>query len=117
MTDTTYNGWTNYETWAVNLWWDNDEYLCNDLKPDLARSAWSGAEAGQFWTREEGAANVLADRIRVHVENPENGIIPDLGATLAADLMGAALSEVNWREIATNWLGDLSEADRAEIDV
>lgn len=22
MTDTTYNGWTNYETWAVNLWLD-----------------------------------------------------------------------------------------------
>ena len=24
MTDTTYNGWTNYETWNVALWMDND---------------------------------------------------------------------------------------------
>jgi len=21
----TYNGWTNYQTWAVKLWMDNDE--------------------------------------------------------------------------------------------
>jgi len=26
MTDTTYNGWTNYETWNVALWLDNDRY-------------------------------------------------------------------------------------------
>ena len=27
LTDTTYNGWTNYETWNVALWLGNDEYL------------------------------------------------------------------------------------------
>ena len=26
-TDTTYNGWKNYETWNVVLWLDNDEGL------------------------------------------------------------------------------------------
>ena len=26
MTDTTHNGWTNYETWNVALWLDNDRY-------------------------------------------------------------------------------------------
>ncbi len=26
MTDTTYNGWTNYENWNVALWLDNDRY-------------------------------------------------------------------------------------------
>ena len=27
LTDTTYNGWTNYETWNVSLWLQNDEFL------------------------------------------------------------------------------------------
>jgi hypothetical protein len=26
--DARYNGWTNYETWAVKLWIDNDEATC-----------------------------------------------------------------------------------------
>lgn len=25
MTDNTYNGWTNWETWQINLWLDNEE--------------------------------------------------------------------------------------------
>jgi hypothetical protein len=29
LTDQTYNGWTNYETWNVVLWIENDEDLYN----------------------------------------------------------------------------------------
>ena len=36
MTDTTYQGWTNYETWNVALWIGNDQDLYNVAK-SLAR--------------------------------------------------------------------------------
>ena len=29
LTDQTYNGWTNYQTWNVVLWIQNDEQLYN----------------------------------------------------------------------------------------
>ena len=29
LTDQTYNGWTNYQTWNVVLWIENDEELYN----------------------------------------------------------------------------------------
>ncbi len=32
MEDTSYNGWSNYETWNASLWMGNDEFLYNTAK-------------------------------------------------------------------------------------
>ncbi len=81
-----YNGYYNYETWLVALWIDNDQFTQEQLH-EMAE------------TIPDRDAYDLSLQIEAWVTND---MIPDLGATLAADLVSGALSEVNWREIAEN---------------
>jgi hypothetical protein len=38
-----YNGWTNYETWLVALWIDNEQGTYG-MRQELAQDAWDQAE-------------------------------------------------------------------------
>ena len=89
-----YNGWKNYETWAVKLWMDNDEGS-QRLFEDLARVhvKESGDKAGYGLTR------AVKDNIVCSA--------PDLGASMYADLLGSALDNVDWREIAESLIEGL----------
>ena len=99
MNNQEYNGWTNYETWLVNLWMDNCE----------------GAQ--QYWSE------IAQESIDQHNDNcePENwfyfeGVlkefleeIRDGREGLAGDLLGAAISEVDTRDIAKSWVSNQVE--------
>jgi len=105
----TYNGWTNYETWAVKLWMDNDQgsdsYWC-----ETAQEIYDEAEADRHFTREERATLNLSDRLKDEHEEAR----PDLGASIWSDLLGAAMSEVNWHEIAEHYIEDVDKEEPAE---
>lgn len=45
MTDETYNGWANRETWALMLWVNNDE----GLQIDFRERAAGGVDAVREW--------------------------------------------------------------------
>jgi hypothetical protein len=89
MTNQSYEGWSNYETWAVNLHMKNDQDACD------------------YWmseTRNCLGVGDLAEEMKDHFQN----LAPTLEGVYA-DLLNTALSEVNWREIATTWIADSSE--------
>lgn len=111
-----YNGWTNYETWCVHLWLSNDEALYNLARATVRAANDEPCEhcdgSGFVGTESEPRPCVVCDAtgkaamfkagdaLKEQVADPDVGILPDLGASLASDLLSAALSEVDWTEIA-----------------
>ena len=86
--DNTYNGWTNYETWNVNLHIDNSY------------------GSHRYWREraEECTTSELAEELKWAFEDD----MPELDATYG-DLLGAALSNVNWYEIAEALIEEVKE--------
>ena len=102
-TSTTYNGWTNYETWLVARWIDNESYW----RQEAIEQAGSDARPygpGSYSDAAVGLAEALQENTEALLEDVHG---------LAADLMRAALSQVEWREIADNLLYSVAE-ERAE---
>lgn len=103
MQANTYNGWTNYETWAVKLWIDNEE-LSYRYWTMVSREVWeSSDDRAAYLSRSESARMQLSDRLKSYHEDS----MPDLGATVWADLLRAGFDSVNWREIANSMLEDM----------
>jgi len=92
-----YNGWTNYETWVTALWINNEQGT-QEYALELAREA----------KTEEEPRYVLSETLKDWVHD---SMLPDLGSTLAADLLGASASEINWTEIAESFLSDCETLD------
>ena len=99
-----YNGWTNYETWNVALWMDNEAGSYEQARDD-ARQALEDADNDA-----DDAKQALAGTLKSQHEEA----LPELGASVWADLLGAALSEVNWHEIAGNLVDEVYEEQ--EVD-
>jgi hypothetical protein len=98
-----YNGWANHSTWAVALWIDNEPGTY-ETRRDMAREVirdHENEDGDLDPEQKDDAVSEFADRIQAFVEND---MMPDLGASLASDLLSSALSDVDWREIAENWL-------------
>lgn len=85
-----YNGWTNYETWLVNMWY-------GDVFADMASE-------GQL-----GGADYLQEFVEEMLE--ADGSLPQSG--FAADIMNAAMREVDWEDIYDHYYEDAKEEEDA----
>ena len=81
MTKQDYNGWTNKETWLVNVW-----YM--DSMPDYF------ADCEQF----EVDAHELEEAVKYISEECE--ALSSLPAGLLSDFINTCWGEVNWHELA-----------------
>lgn len=68
MKTNTYNGWTNYETWNVNLWMDNSEGA-QSYYQEQADAFYKRAKADSCFSKVERATLDFADFLKDEYEN------------------------------------------------
>jgi hypothetical protein len=108
-----HNGWTNYETWVTALWLDNDQST-QEYWQEVAREFREQAPTvnqvkDEIWTIDQAARFTLADALKEEVSEGTPVTPVTAEASLYADLIGAALQQVNWHEIAEHWLENLED--------
>ncbi|MDR5812031.1 hypothetical protein QCE62_00315 [Caballeronia sp. LZ033] len=96
MTDARYNGWTNYATWVVALWLDNEQ----GTQEHWAEQARAAVEAEDFDM--DAARRTLAGQLK---DEHEEAMPQTTG--VFADLMGYALGSVDWDEVADHYMSDI----------
>ena len=91
MSDTQYNGWTNYETWRVNL------------------EIFDGMSASDLTGKHVNSASEVKDACTEYAES----IVFDCTkeGSLMEDYARAFLADVNWWEIANHLMADEEETE------
>ena len=106
MENKRYNGWTNYETWNIALWFDNDSW---EYWQERAQELFEDASGDKSFTKAECAALDLADEMKKSVEDNT-----PTTTGMYADLIHASISAVNWYEIAEHFIEDVDK-DESEV--
>jgi hypothetical protein len=118
--DEEYNGWTNYETWCVNLWLRNDETLYAESRSIVAYACSEIDEPNySFESLTESRTYEAAQKLERYVDALAEMTCPGCreGASFVSDLLSEALSEVDWREIAGNLVDEWEESEEAEPEL
>jgi hypothetical protein len=92
-----YNGWTNYETWCLNIWIDNDQYLY-ERKAELIREVSIHYDDKQVYE--------LSLLLESMVEELKEDVL-EVG--LMSDLLGGAIGKINFYELAEHYWEDFNE--------
>lgn len=100
----TYNGYSNYETWAVQLWIDNNESSSSYWRQMALELYHYHAKEQIYFSKEEDAVCLLTEKLKDSYNNQMEGVLSEanVAGTFWADLLNASICAVNFSEIAKN---------------
>jgi len=106
-----YNGWTNYETWAVAIWLnsnqDSHHYWREQARICVEQAPRTDAVLRGKTTAQEAAKYFLAEQLKEEIAEGA----PDVFQGAYSDLLKAALGMVNWDELADAYLQKAEETN------
>tara|TARA_R110000868_G_scaffold365866_1_gene628763 strand:+ start:62 stop:391 length:330 start_codon:yes stop_codon:yes gene_type:complete len=103
-----YNGWSNYETWLVNLWADNEGL--QEYWQDAAADIYQLAEREN---RPDDAVSDLADLMSEYYDAAAEEWMSSQSG-MFADMINSSLREVHWYEIAKHYIDAIVSEIEAE---
>lgn len=103
MSDNTYNGWNNYETWNASLWIREGMMDAETMAHDCLAAAIE-AET-DMETAIDNAAGALAEQMESDCIDLYEEASPLPG--LFADLLNSALGRISWLEIAESYVKEI----------
>jgi len=103
-----YNGWTNYETWAMGMHVDGNYggEATYHYWLEVAREIFEESEDDSTLTKEENAHLALSYRIK---EEVAESIPESMDTGVLGDLLRAALHDVNWYDVASHIMTTIIE--------
>lgn len=106
-----YNGWSNYETWNVALWMDNDG--SDSYWRECAQQCVDDTDTDDNTEDRKNDATLALSK---QIEEYHQKAMPELRGTFA-DLLGAALSSCNWYEIAGHYVDDIEITEESDEEL
>lgn len=95
MNNHDYYGWTNYETWLCNMWFDNFDFTD---RMDMFDQCKDNCDV----------LDIIENYIKEHVEEyVECSLSPGDQHGFIHDMLNAVISEIDFRDIAEHYVDDV----------
>jgi hypothetical protein len=110
-----YNGWTNFETWNCNLWYENlddmaqevFDYVVEELQASNIEEFTEQCKKRFIKDLSDSIENMIDDEKEMFLGKNRNGFF--------ADLINASLRVIDYREIASHYWDSVNKSEIESI--
>lgn len=116
-----YNGWSNYETWNMNLWLTNDPSfyeVAEDAIQVIVSDDYTDTEDKPITVDKDDVTYKTAEWLKDHADNMylDEFDSSEFNSGPVADFVHASWSQIDWYSIAEHIVNDWLENNKEEYN-